>query len=120
MLLLTSDAADARTQLLVEAKTGSNNAWYAVIESLRQLRLFQLSQVARSIFTLRGSHDGTPPPVEAVILAPEAFYTSRGAKERATDGALQLLAALAPIPDVVVRLATWNPAQRSVAPLRLP
>ncbi len=44
MLLLTADAAGHRTQLLVEAKTSSDNAWYAVIESLRQLKLFQLSQ----------------------------------------------------------------------------
>jgi hypothetical protein len=90
MLLLTADPAGHRTQLLVEAKTSSNNAWYAAIESLRQLKLFQLSQAAHDIFSRRGSHEGTNLPVEAVVLAPGAFYSSRGAKKRATYGARQL------------------------------
>lgn len=117
MLLLTSDPAGLRTQLLVEAKTGSNNAWYGVIESLRQLRLFQLSQAARDIFNRRGSQDGTHLPAEAVLLAPEAFYISQGAKEHATDGARRLLAALAPVPNIKLHLATWDPTQRRIVPL---
>ena len=37
MLLLRADG-EKRGSVLVEAKTISNNAWYAAVENLRQLR----------------------------------------------------------------------------------
>lgn len=114
MLLLTEHATGRRAQLLVEAKTSSNNAWYAVIESLRQLKLFQLSRAARNIFKDRQSHDGTQPPVEAVVLAPATFYTSRGAKRNAVEPARRLIASLEAFAEITIHLAVWDSTRRTL------
>jgi hypothetical protein len=77
MLLLTAAGNDHRL-LLVEAKTISNNAWYATVENLRQLRLFTASSAAQQIMQQRRAEPlPTPPAVTAVILATASFYTSR-------------------------------------------
>jgi hypothetical protein len=111
LLLLTSAPGGAR-QLLVEAKTTWGNAWYAAVENLRQLKLFQLSQAANEIFRHRGTHSGGRLSTAGMVLAPASFYTARGAKRNALEPARQLIAAL----DVPLHLATWDPAQRQIGP----
>jgi hypothetical protein len=111
-LLPLTDAAGEARQLLVEAKTTSGNVWYAVIENLRQLKLFQLSKTAKDIFRDRGTFNADRLSTAAMVLAPASFYTDRGAKRNALEPARQLIAEL----DVPLHLATWNPAERLIEP----
>jgi hypothetical protein len=78
MLLLTR-RADRHRLWLVEAKTTSNNAWFAVVESLRQLKLFQDNPVASQVLLERRRAAGAQLPVSAIVLGTPAFYTAAGA-----------------------------------------
>lgn len=113
MLLLTQTDSGYRL-LLVEAKTGSNNAWYAAIESLRQLRLFTQSASAQRIMARRNPGIPDSLPVTAVVLAPPTFYASDGARGRAIQPTFALLATLRQQFGIDCRLATWNLAERRV------
>jgi hypothetical protein len=118
MLLLVRDGSNWR-HLLVEVKVRSNNAWYAVVENLRQLALFSQSEASRNLFRSRQPNLGLPAvmPATAVVVAPAAFYTSKGAKRAAVDPARRLIARMHDEANVAVELATWDLAKREVAPL---
>jgi hypothetical protein len=110
LLLLVRDG-DAWGQRLVEVKSSSTNAFYAVAENLRQLRLFQGSTAAQTLFHDRGTAPaGQPLPVEGAVLAPRRFYESAGQKRNGADYARSLLAAIEADPDVDARitLAAWT------------
>lgn len=115
MLLLTQTGDMTHRLLLVEAKTISNNAWYAVAESLRQLKLYTASLPAQNIM-LRRHHDlPESPPVAAVVLAPASFYSDAGARSRAVNPALHLVDALREQLGIDLRLAVWDRANRAIA-----
>ncbi len=116
MLLLTA-GRQGRQQLLVEVKTTANNAWYATIESLRQLKLFLNSPAAQQIFAGRQRDIGGPLPIQAAVLAPPAFYSAPVAKQRSVKLTRQLITTFGDTLDVMVRLATWDPAERAITDL---
>jgi len=113
-VLLLTEHAGAYRLLLIEAKTGSNNAWFAAIESLRQLRLFLESPAAQDIMRQRNPGIPTKLPVTAAVLAPPDFYTGDGARGRAVPPTNALLTVLRAEFSVDVRLAVWNLAERTV------
>jgi hypothetical protein len=83
MLLLVRTSAGKYRLELVEVKISSNNAWYAAIENLRQLRLLGQSPETRRLFHCRRPDLKLSPelPASGLVLAPEAFFTARGQKE---------------------------------------
>lgn len=116
MLLLLDTAP--RRQVLIEAKASANNAWYATVELLRQMRLFADSPAAQRILHLRA---GTPEPwpslqLTGLVVAPPAFYTANGQKRNAVQPAQRLLARLA-ADGVDARLATWETTTRCIQQL---
>lgn len=113
MLLLTHGANGYR-QWLVEAKTRSNNAWFGVVESLRQLRLFRLSDTARQIIHTRNPGIPAMVPVTAIVLAPPLFYTAAGAKRRSVRPAQALLDAVTDAAAIDVHLAIWDLPDRTI------
>jgi hypothetical protein len=117
MLLLTEHSG-AHRLLLIEAKTRSNNAWYASIESLRQLRLFLTSPAAQDIMRQRNPGIPRELPVTAAVLAPPDFYTGDGARGRAVQPTIALLAVLHAEFGIDLRLAVWNLAERIVDELQ--
>lgn len=116
-MLLLIEGHQGRKQLLVEVKTIANNAWYATIESLRQLKLFLNSPAAQQICAGRQRHVVGPLPVEATVLAPPAFYSAPVAKQRSVKPTRQLITTVEDTLGVIVRLATWDPAQRAITDL---
>lgn len=110
LLLLVRDG-DVWGQRLVEVKAVSNNAFYAVAENLRQLRLFGGSAAAQAIFSDRGTApQGVPIPVEGAVLAPRRFYEAAGAKRNGAEYARRLIAAIEADPEVDARitLQAWD------------
>jgi hypothetical protein len=117
MLLLTADG-EKRQLVLVEAKTISNNAWYAAIENLRQLRLFQASDAAQAIMQRRSSDRlPVPVPVTGAVLAPAEFYAARGARRRSVAPTQAMSEQLANRLGLDVRLAVWDGVARTITHL---
>ncbi len=118
LLLVREDAQGEYRLLLVEVKANSNNAWFAVVENLRQLRLFSESEETQRIFhdhRLPSLDLPQPLPVTGVVLAPEGFYTAPGAKAASVSPAQRLLSGMRAETGVDIRLASWPRAMNRVA-----
>lgn len=118
-LLLLTRSEDTFRQFLLEVKFTSNDAWYAVVENLRQLRLFRESPSAREIFRLRASERSLPDPLPmtAGVLAPKDFYDHPGKKRNSTGYARKLIAAMSGVvEDVPLELCVWAGGEISRLP----
>jgi hypothetical protein len=91
-LFLLVEGGSNLSVLVVEVKTLANNAWYAAIQNLLQLRLTKESHSARSLFQQRHAHacfthpDGaalSALPHTGIVLAPSTFYCQPGKKANA-------------------------------------
>lgn len=110
-LLLLTASAGAHRAFLLEVKSTSNDAWYAVVENLRQLRLFIESTEARRIFQQRAAVKDLPKrlPMTAGVLAPRAFYTAPKKKLNATTYARKLIDAMAGVhSETPIELGVWE------------
>lgn len=118
-LLLLTKKGRGYEQVLIEVKVDSNQAWYALAENLRQLKLFEESKTtADRIFQGRDNDLLLPEsiPVTAAVLAPAAFYDKRSASGKPTQKSnatlyaeklLEKLSAQRNPPRVV--LSVWDP-----------
>jgi hypothetical protein len=115
MFLLTW-RAQGLLLLLVEVKVESNNAWYAAVENLRQMKLFLSSATPRAVFHTRLPELGLPDdlPTTAVVLAPLSFYTAPGKKSAAVAPARRLLQRMSHETRLDAVLATWDPESRAI------
>jgi hypothetical protein len=120
MLLLVQDL-DGRHHLeLIEVKDTADNAWFASVENLRQLRLLTESAETRRLFTERRPDLALPPdlPYVGLVLAPPAFFSGRGKKGNAVAPAQKLLDQMRAAAGVEIRLATWE--STAIEPLGRP
>jgi hypothetical protein len=115
MFLLSRQGEDYRLWLC-EVKADSNNAWYAAIENLRQLRLLMSSPASMRVFSRRLPLSSLPVdmPVTGLVLAPLRFYSSPGKKANSVAPAQALLARFLSEFDVDVRLAVWDSAGSAI------
>jgi hypothetical protein len=91
MLLLVGESSQLQLQL-VEVKASSNNTWFAVVESLRQLLLFTRSNAAQEIMVDRNSALADQKlGVTGVVLAPRRFYEANGKKAKSVEPARRLI-----------------------------
>jgi hypothetical protein len=95
---------------LCEVKDTRNNAWFAAVENLRQLRLLLSSREMPGVFRHRNPAMGLPSeiPVTALIIGPRKFYSLQGQKANAVAPALSLLKQVKAKLGVDVRLAVWD------------
>jgi hypothetical protein len=113
MLLVLEAEAEHRV-LIGEAKTTSNDCWYAAIENLRQLKLYQLSHSAQAIPGRRNPALGGAMRADGVVVAPERFYTAAGRRSATVEPTLRLLAAIRDALEIHVQLATWREDCRQI------
>ena len=118
MLLLVRDEHAYRLQL-IEVKVTSDNAWFAAVENLRQLKLFLASPEARRLFHERCPTLGLGQELEdvmGVVLAPRAheFYEAPVKRRDSVAPARRLLKRLRDETGVDTRLATWDPHERVI------
>ena len=109
MFLLT-EREGAYRLFLCEVKADADNAWFAAVESLRQLKLLMSSSEPLGVFAHRTPSLCLPSeiPVTAIVLAPRSFYESPGKKGNAGKPALKLLARFTSEFGVNVRFAVWD------------
>jgi hypothetical protein len=115
IFLLSRQGEDYRLWLC-EVKAHSNNAWYAAIENLRQLRLLMSSLASMRVFSRRLPLSSLPVdmPVTGLVLAPLRFYSSPGKKANSVAPAQALLARFLSEFGVDVRLAVWDSAASAI------
>jgi len=115
LLLLTGDGGSHRL-FVCEVKSESNNAWYGVVENLRQLRLLLSSGNGRALFEGRNSslQLGSEVPVIGLVVAPLGFYSAPGRKSNAVAPTLRLLATVCGKFGVDAQLAVWNPTTLTI------
>ena len=117
MLLLMQHGGGQYRLLLTEVKIDNENAWYAVIENLLQLKLLQAHQQPHELFRRR-LRPSLPDkvPLSGLVLAPEGYYCKPRKKAASVEPARALIERLKPL-DVDIQLAVWNPANRSITTL---
>ena len=115
MLLLTRSDSGYRA-LLVEVKVTSDTPWYALVENLRQLRLYSESAAAQRILRLRAGELELPDPlpVTGVVLAPRSYYDAPGKKSRSVGAALRVAARMQEA-GVDCKLAVWDAGRREIS-----
>jgi hypothetical protein len=116
-VLLLVDHGHERRLYLAEVKKDSNNAWYATVELLRQLRLFTASTHAIDYFHRKDTEVPAGLPVTGLVLAPSDYYFAPGKKDKAVEPAWRLVDAVTSHRELDVRLATWDAATRRIAEL---
>jgi hypothetical protein len=109
-LFLLAQSVSGYRIFLCEVKSASNNAWYAAVESLRQLKLLLTSAGPRCLFARRNPSLPLPAelPVTTLVLAPPQFYSSNGQRANAAQPALRLLSRFQSEFGVDARLAVWD------------
>ncbi len=97
-------------------KDGSNNAWYAAVESLRQARLFDASEATRTLFRERHPEMGLPKklPMTPLVLAPQIFYSAKGQKAQSVAPTLRLLRMFQNELGETAQLAVWDTDARAI------
>jgi len=120
LFLLKRDANGHRLPLC-EVKQSANNAWFALVENLRQLRLFQDSVHQRHLFQHRNPTAGLADnlPTKGTVLAPRDFYCHAGARCKAVAPASTLIARFHREFGVEALLAVWDRPQRRFLALLL-
>jgi hypothetical protein len=89
-MLLLSRTATGYKLALCELKDGADNAWFAAVEFLRQMRLFLSSPSAQSLMTELGHlpADTSNVTMTGMVVAPASYYAARGKKGNAVALAL--------------------------------
>lgn len=109
--------------VVVEAKWsdrdpwGSNHPWYAVLENLRQLRLFMANPHAPRFFHRRRALTIEQIPVMGMVLAPSAYYAREGQRRNSLAPARQLIEAMKPYVEVVLAVYDHDESSAEIRPL---
>ena len=113
LVLLLREAGNHRLAV-VEVKDGANNAWYAAVENLLQMRLLSANPEQRRLFHVRlpGATLDENLPVMGLVAAPPAYYSSKGRKALAVEPARRLQDRFRTEVGVDVHLATWDTVAR--------
>jgi len=87
---------DVATEIMViEAKDKANNAWYAAVENLHQLKLFDANRRTNLEFLKNKVSDCVQGElaITGLVIAPPDFFEHKGQKGNATQPAKNLVAA---------------------------
>lgn len=105
LVLLVGPPASASI-LVSDVKVTDGNPWTALVQNIRQLRLFTANPECVHIFSRRGLQVKAA-EVWGAVVAPESFYRSPGQKANSVRHALRLSEALRSRLGVRVELLVW-------------
>lgn len=117
-LVLLAEIDGQMRILVVEAKWkdaapwGSNDPWYAVVENLKQLRLFTANRHARRFFHRRDPRLAADIPVSGVVLAPAQYFGRTGKLGNSLEPARKLIDSMKS--RVEVLLAAYDPTNAEI------
>jgi hypothetical protein len=106
-LVLLCGPIDSALVLVGDVKKTDGNPWSALVQNLRQFRLFTANPVCASLFGQRGVKANVVQACAAVI-APKTFYGSRGQKANSLLHAHKLSEAILLAHNVTSELLVWD------------
>jgi hypothetical protein len=103
--------------VVAEVKHSANNAWFAAVENLRQLKLLMVGEDPGRLFRRRNSLLSLRPdvPISGLVIAPSSFYSQLGQKANSIGAARMLINAIRAEADVDIRLSVWDSQRRAIA-----
>ncbi len=116
LLLLVRSACGYRL-VVAEVKHSANNAWFAAVENLRQLKLLISGEDAGQLFRQRNPALDLPANlgITGLVAAPRGFYSQPGQKANSIGAARMLINTIRAEADVDIRLAMWETQHRTIA-----
>ena len=116
-LLLLVRCASGYGLVVAEVKHSANNAWFAAVENLRQLKLLTSGEDAGQLFWRRNPVLGLPAnlPITGLVVAPCSFYSQPGRKANSIVAARMLINRTRAEADVDIRLSVWDTQHRTIA-----
>jgi hypothetical protein len=116
MLLLVRNGSGYRL-VVAEVKHSANNAWFAAVENLRQLKLLICGAEPGRFFLQRNPSLDLPAdlPITGLVVAPCSFYSQPGQKANSIGAARMLIHTIRAEADVEVRLSVWDTQHRTIA-----
>jgi len=108
-LVLLAGPADSAPILVGEVKETDGNPWTALVQNLRQLRLFTANPECASLFNKRGVTANVV-QICGGVIAPKTFYSSPGHKANTLPCARKLSESMLRAPHkVCAELLAWDP-----------
>jgi hypothetical protein len=112
-LVLLAGPADSALLLVSDVKKTDGNAWAALVQNLRQLRLLTANPACASIFTKRGVKANVV-QICGGVIAPKMFYSSRGQKTDSVPHARELSESMLRAHKVKTELLVWDAGLRQL------
>jgi hypothetical protein len=106
-LVLLAGSADSALLLVSDVKRTDGNPWAALVQNLRELRLFTANPACASLFNKRGVRANVAQTCGGVI-APKAFYSTRGQKAESLPYARELSESMLRDHKVKMELLVWD------------
>jgi hypothetical protein len=108
-LVLLVGRAESALLLVSDVKKTDGNPWTALVQNLRQLRLFTANPECASLFNRRGVTANVV-QICGGVIAPEKFYSSPGQKANSLPWARKLSESILRAPHkVCAELLVWDP-----------
>lgn len=108
-LLLVEHHKQGMRLIVGEVKKSDQNAWYAVIENLRELKLvYAQENRIKKIFESRGLHFDEKFIITGAVIAPYEFYIQKHKKANATKLAKKLIEEMSLHHQIVIELLIWQ------------
>lgn len=106
-LALLVGPPDAPSILVADVKKTDGNPWTALIQNLRQLRLYMANPTCGAFFNRR-SVKTCASEIRGAVIAPETFYAARGKKANNLAYARQLSETMLRVYRVEAGLLVWD------------
>jgi hypothetical protein len=106
-LVLLAGRADSALLLVSDVKKTDGTPWTALVQNLRQLRLFTANPACAALFNKRGVKANVVQTCGGVI-APKTFYSSRGQKADSLPYARKLSESMLREHKVKTELLVWD------------
>jgi hypothetical protein len=114
-LVLLAGRADSALILVSDVKKTDGTPWTALVQNLRQLRLFTANPACASVFTKRGVKANAV-QICGGVIAPKMFYSSRGQKADSVPYARELSESMLREHKVKTELLVWDTGLGQVYP----
>jgi hypothetical protein len=106
-LVILVGPENAASILVLDVKKTDGNAWSALVQNLRQFRLFLLNPACASFFDQR-KNEVNVVQKSAGVIAPTEFYTSKHKKKSSVPHARRLIDAMRKTHNIYAELLVWD------------
>jgi hypothetical protein len=114
-LVLLAGSPRSALLFVTDVKKTDGNPWLALVQNLRQMRLFKANPVCSSIFSMRGVNVHVD-QVCGGVIAPKAFYSNSGQRGKSLQLARKLSETMEQTHEIKAELMVWDPCLGELYP----